>query len=94
MQENFAKLGGSKDVHFVIASGGNAGLAAACAANIVGARCTVYVPEGVAESTVKILKEQNAQVEVVGKFYQEAANAAKEVAAIDKNTYVRIDALM
>lgn len=83
VREHFTKLG--KDVHFLIGSGGNAGTAAACAANVVGARCTVYMPEGAAETTVRFLKDQNAEVEIVGKFYQEAFNAAKQAALADKN---------
>jgi L-serine/L-threonine ammonia-lyase len=72
-------------VHFVIASGGNAGLAVACAANVTGAKCTVFIPEGASESTVRVLKGQNAEVNIGGKFYLEALNAAEEVVAHDKN---------
>ncbi|KAJ3990010.1 tryptophan synthase beta subunit-like PLP-dependent enzyme [Lentinula detonsa] len=77
-----------QDVHFVTASGGNAGLAVACAANLAGARCTVYLPEGAAESTVELLKAQNAEVVIAGKFYQEAFNAAQQRTTTDKNAIV------
>ncbi|KAJ3966913.1 tryptophan synthase beta subunit-like PLP-dependent enzyme [Lentinula raphanica] len=77
-----------RDVHFVTASGGNAGLAVACAANAAGARCTVYLPEGATESTVELLKAQNATVVIAGKFYQEAFDAAKEKAASDEDAIV------
>ncbi|KAF5376551.1 hypothetical protein D9757_008299 [Collybiopsis confluens] len=80
-----------KSVHFVIASGGNAGLAVACAANIAGAKCTVYLPEGASESTMRLLEGQNAEVIVVGKYYLEAVNAANEAASSHKNVVRRSD---
>ncbi|THU95033.1 tryptophan synthase beta subunit-like PLP-dependent enzyme [Dendrothele bispora CBS 962.96] len=67
-----------KDVHLVIASGGNAGYAAACAARNLGIRCTVYLPNGAAPSTIKVLEEQYAEVVVIGRFYAEAVEKAKE----------------
>ncbi|KAJ3855601.1 tryptophan synthase beta subunit-like PLP-dependent enzyme [Lentinula lateritia] len=77
-----------KDVHFVTASGGNAGLAVACAAKAAEAKCTVFLPEGASKSTVELLKEQNADVAIAGKFYLEAFNAAKERAMMDENAVV------
>ncbi|KAJ4488202.1 tryptophan synthase beta subunit-like PLP-dependent enzyme [Lentinula aciculospora] len=77
-----------QDVHFVTASGGNAGLAVACAANAAGAKCTVYLPEGAAESTMALLRGQNAEVAIAGKFYLEAFNTAKERAMTDKSAIV------
>jgi L-serine/L-threonine ammonia-lyase len=64
--------------HFIIASGGNAGLAAACAARRLKSRCTVYIPEGVAPSTLHLLKSEEAEVVVVGAYYAAALAAAKE----------------
>jgi L-serine/L-threonine ammonia-lyase len=69
----------------VIASGGNAGLAAACAARILQVRCTVYIPEGVTESTLALLKQEETEVVVIGRFYAEALNAAKQVVKTDSN---------
>ncbi|KAJ2930052.1 hypothetical protein H1R20_g7025, partial [Candolleomyces eurysporus] len=48
--------------HFVIASGGNA----------------VYIPEGVSQSTLQLLKSEEAEVVVVGAYYDAALAAAKE----------------
>ncbi|KAG6829843.1 hypothetical protein H0H92_003286 [Tricholoma furcatifolium] len=64
-------------VHLVAASGGNAGLAAACAANALNVKCTVYLPMGAAQSTLDILRRQGADVIVVGRFYAEALQAAQ-----------------
>jgi len=68
-------------VHIVIASGGNAGLAAACAARAYGLKCSVFIPEGVAKSTLDLLRLEKADVIVVGRFYAEALNAAREYVA-------------
>jgi L-serine/L-threonine ammonia-lyase len=68
-------------VHLVIASGGNAGLAAACAAQILGLRCTVFIPEGVTKSTLQLLEGEKAEVIMIGRHYAEALKAAKEMVA-------------
>ncbi|KAF5331069.1 hypothetical protein D9619_005933 [Psilocybe cf. subviscida] len=68
-------------VHVVIASGGNAGLAAACAAHSLNLKCTVFIPEGVTETTLKLLREEKAEVVVGGRQYSEALKAAKELVA-------------
>ncbi|KAF7338500.1 PALP domain-containing protein [Mycena venus] len=72
-------------VHVVIASGGNAGLAAACAARTLEVRCTVYIPDGAARSTVDLLKRENAEVVVGGNHYAEALRAAEQVVAAQEN---------
>ncbi|KAL0947166.1 hypothetical protein HGRIS_013293 [Hohenbuehelia grisea] len=72
------------DVHLIIASGGNAGLAAACAAKALGVRCTVFIPEGVTASTLDLLKRQEAEVIVHGSFYLQALERAKEVVNSDE----------
>lgn len=82
-QRALAKHGPS--VHLVVASGGNAGLAVACAAHALGVKCTVFIPEGVSQSTLKLLKGQNAKVMVKGRFYKEAVDAANEVVQADKH---------
>ena len=69
------------NTHAIIASGGNAGLAAACAANILGVKYTVYLPEGAAQNTIDLLEAQNAKVVIAGRFYAEAFKAAQEAAA-------------
>ena len=69
------------EVHLVIASGGNAGLAAACSARRLGLRCTIFIPDGAAASTLELFKQENAGVVVGGRFYAEALNAARVLVA-------------
>ncbi|KAJ7109150.1 tryptophan synthase beta subunit-like PLP-dependent enzyme [Mycena epipterygia] len=80
-----AKEEHGRSVHLVIASGGNAGLAAACAARSLDVRCTVYIPDGVAQSTLNLLRRENAKVVVGGKHYAEALRSAKQVVDIEEN---------
>jgi L-serine/L-threonine ammonia-lyase len=72
-------------VHLVIASGGNAGLAAACAARSLALRCTVFIPEGAAKYTLKLLRGENAEVIVGGRQYSEALKAANKLVAKESN---------
>jgi L-serine/L-threonine ammonia-lyase len=72
-------------VHLVIASGGNAALAAACAARSLDVRCTVYIPDGAAQTTLNLLRRENAEVVVGGKHYAEALRAAKQVVDTEEN---------
>ena len=76
-----AKEESGPSVHLVIASGGNAGLAAACAARTLGLRCTVFIPDGVTKSALQFLEREKADVIVMGRHYAEAFNAAKEMVA-------------
>ncbi|KAH9483729.1 Serine dehydratase-like [Psilocybe cubensis] len=69
------------DVHVVIASGGNAGLAAACAAKSLGLKCSVFIPEGVTATTLALLKREGAEVIVGGRQYSEALKRAEELVA-------------
>ena len=39
----------------------------------------MYIPEGVAEQTLQVLKGEGAEVVVVGKIYAEALEIAKRV---------------
>lgn len=71
------------NLHCVIASGGNAGLAAACAARVLEVRCTVFIPEGATQSTLALLRQENADVVVIGRFYAEALSAAQQIVATD-----------
>ena len=72
-------------VHLVIASGGNAGLAAACAARELGVRCTVFLPHGVSRPTLDFMRAQGAEVVIRGSFYLEALEAAREAVAAEPN---------
>ncbi|KAL5490145.1 CHA1 [Sanghuangporus weigelae] len=73
------------NVHLIIASGGNAGLAAACAANSLGLKCTVYLPKGNNQSMVDRLQKEKAEVVVAGKYYSEAAQEAQKAVERDEN---------
>ncbi|KZS90112.1 tryptophan synthase beta subunit-like PLP-dependent enzyme [Sistotremastrum niveocremeum HHB9708] len=74
IQEVKEKHGSS--AHLVIASGGNAGLAAAYAAQKLGLQCTVYIFEGLPLDVQTALEDGGANVQVVGKNYVEAFAAA------------------
>ncbi|KAJ7470532.1 tryptophan synthase beta subunit-like PLP-dependent enzyme [Mycena latifolia] len=80
-----AKEAHGPSVHLVIASGGNAAFAAACAARSLDVRCTVYIPDGAAQTTLKLLRRENATVVVGGKHYAEALQAAKQMVAVEEN---------
>ena len=60
----------------VIASGGNAAIAVACAAKALGVRCEVFVPEASSRAKRAKLAELGAFVEVVGASYAEALAAS------------------
>lgn len=66
-------------MHLIIASSGNAGLAAACAAQVLGVRCTVFIPEGASAAILAFLEKQGAEVVITGKYYTNALARAEEV---------------
>ncbi|KAF9036707.1 tryptophan synthase beta subunit-like PLP-dependent enzyme [Panaeolus papilionaceus] len=72
-------------VHVVIASGGNAGLAAACAAKVLGLKCSVFIPDGATSTTIKVLKQEDANVIIGGRFYLEAVSAARALVETEKD---------
>ncbi|THH14332.1 hypothetical protein EW146_g5987 [Bondarzewia mesenterica] len=72
-------------LHIICASGGNAGLAAACASQALGVKCTIFLPEGVSESTRLFLKRLGAQLIIAGEFYLEAVRAAERAVESDKD---------
>ncbi len=59
----------------VIASGGNAGIATAAAAQALGVRCEVFVPTVSPEAKRARLRELGAEVVVTGAVYSEAFEA-------------------
>ncbi|WP_074850215.1 serine/threonine dehydratase [Gordonia westfalica] len=76
-----ARAGGTlTDAGVLVASGGNAAIGAAWAARIAGVPCTVVVPETAPEVKVATLRTLGAQVHLVGLRYQEAADAAVDIA--------------
>lgn len=65
-------------VGIVVASGGNAGLANAYAAASIGVPATVFVPETSSPTKLRRLHEYGALVEVRGREYADAYDAAME----------------
>ena len=64
----------------VIASGGNAGIAAACAARLRGIRCTVVVPDAAPAAKVAVLRQLGADVVHHGDRYAVAFDRAVDIA--------------
>lgn len=62
----------------IVASGGNAGIATACAARALGVRCEVFVPEVASPAKQARLRELGAQVVVGGAAYADALAACLE----------------
>ena len=50
-------------------------------------RCTVYIPESVAERTLFLLKQEGADVVVGGRVYARALEAAMENVNREPNAY-------
>ncbi|KAI9434000.1 tryptophan synthase beta subunit-like PLP-dependent enzyme [Lactarius indigo] len=69
----------------VCASGGNAGLAAAYAAQVLGVPCAIYLPNGVDARTRAFLRDVGAEVVVTGRFYLEALRAAEAAVRTQPN---------
>ena len=82
LAQHLKNLNGNQ-AHLVIASGGNAGYAAACASKQLGLRCTVYLPEGVTPYMLRLLRNEGAQVIIHGSYYYEALQEAERKAADD-----------
>lgn len=81
-----AKYGPS--VHVLAASSGNAGLATAIAARKLGIKCTIYLPISTRQATQIRLRQQGADVVVVGQIYADSAMAMREAAKVDPNAVV------
>ncbi|KAJ8453930.1 hypothetical protein ONZ51_g13322 [Trametes cubensis] len=71
------------DVHLVIASSGNAGIAAASAAKILKLRCTVFLPHGVSQSTIDYMRKEGAEIVIEGNYYLQARQAAQKAVDAD-----------
>ena len=72
-----------RSTQLVIASGVNAGLAAATAAKELGMKCTVYLPRGASPPILAFFEQEDAEVVVHGGCYAEALKAAET--AVDSN---------
>ncbi|KAK1328672.1 hypothetical protein QTO34_012246 [Cnephaeus nilssonii] len=58
--------------HLVCSSGGNAGIAAAYCARKLGIPATIVLPEGASQPVVRRLQGEGAEVQLVGKVWDEA----------------------
>lgn len=76
-----------RPVHFYASSGGNAGLAAVCAARSLGYPCTVVVPVSTKPLMVQKLRNAGAaDVIQYGETFSEAGQYMKDVVMKNKNT--------
>ncbi|MDQ1537688.1 MAG: threonine dehydratase [Actinomycetota bacterium] len=75
------EAGSLPDAGVTIASGGNAGLACAWAAQQQGVRATVFLPENAPAVKVAKLSSYGANVRLVGAEYAEALHACEDFAA-------------
>ncbi|XP_037091096.1 serine dehydratase-like [Pollicipes pollicipes] len=71
-----ARAAGCSEI--ISSSGGNAGLAAAYAARTLGMACTVYTPHSTPALLVDKLRNEGADVQIVGKNWNEANEVAVE----------------
>ncbi|KAG1723544.1 tryptophan synthase beta subunit-like PLP-dependent enzyme [Suillus paluster] len=65
-------------VHLMIASGGNAGLAAAVAARALGVKCTVFLPINISNETQQALRKHGADVVTIGEVYSQTLAALRD----------------
>ncbi|OBZ75685.1 Serine dehydratase-like protein [Grifola frondosa] len=65
--------------------GGNAGLAAACAARVLRLRCTVFLPEGVNEDVILFMQKEGAEVIIHGQCYIQALKRAETAVKEEPN---------
>ncbi|OAX38039.1 tryptophan synthase beta subunit-like PLP-dependent enzyme [Rhizopogon vinicolor AM-OR11-026] len=72
-------------VHLMIASGGNAGLAAAVAGRVLGVKCTVFLPMNVSTDTQEALRKQGAELIMIGEVYSETLVALRDAVKKDIN---------
>lgn len=82
----------------VVASGGNAGIATAAAAQLLGVPCEVFVPTISSPAKQAKLKALGAQLTVVGQAYADALAAClarqKETGALLTHAYDQVEVLL
>ncbi|KAL4910978.1 hypothetical protein BDW74DRAFT_4485 [Aspergillus multicolor] len=81
-----------KSIHFFASSGGNAGLAAVCAARTLGFPCTVVVPLGTKALMVEKLRKAGAR-DVIrhGETFAEAGEYMRDVVMKDNSAEGRLE---
>ena len=80
-----AKESHGANAHLIVASGGNAGLAAASAAKQLGLKCTVFIPLAVSKNVHELLRKENAEVVAVGEYYLQSLHEAEKAVKLDPN---------
>jgi threonine dehydratase len=82
----------------IVASGGNAGIATAAAAKLLGVPCEVFVPTISSPAKQARLKALGAELTVVGSAYSEALAACldrqKETGALLTHAYDQVEAVL
>ncbi|XP_054156367.1 serine dehydratase-like [Oppia nitens] len=63
----------------ISSSGGNAGLAAACSARLLGLKCHIIVPKLTTQRIIDKIAKEGADVEVFGNFWNDANEKALEL---------------
>lgn len=81
LESHGVQPGHPSDLVFVAASGGNAGMAFAYAATVLGQRSVVFVPETTPVVKLERLRALGARVEQRGREYADAVDAAHEFMA-------------
>ncbi|KAG0701041.1 tryptophan synthase beta subunit-like PLP-dependent enzyme [Suillus ampliporus] len=72
-------------VHLMIASSGNAGLAAAVAARALRVKCTVFLPIDVSTDTQQALQKKGADIVRIGEIYSQTLAALRDAVKKDIN---------
>lgn len=72
---------------FVCSSGGNAGVAVAYAGRKLGVPVTVVVPESTTARAIEVIGQEEAEVIVHGKIWQDAHNYAMDLVS-DESVYI------
>lgn len=71
----------------VASSGGNAGLATAASARLLGLKCRVFIPKSTSKEMKAIIEREGAKVEVVGDVWNDAHKHALKISNNCKTCY-------
>lgn len=72
----------------VCSSGGNAGLAVAYASNYLNIPATIIVPSSTPENMIEKIRAENVNIEIIGKIWDEADEAAQKLAKSKNYAYI------
>lgn len=77
------RAGPTSNPHFYCSSEGNAGLAAASAARILGKRATICVTNNTPQRILDRLKTEGAEVRQAGHYWSDADDLCRELVSTD-----------